>query len=414
MLAPGFPLPIGFGHPLTQVTAGSNNPHPGLTRFPMTDPNPELQRRLAELEAELQALRAFATAPYRAIVEDMSELVVRWRPDGTRLFVNDAYCRLFGMPREQILGTTFWPLISEKDQEIVRGRIAALSPASPVSTGRHRAHGPDGRLIWMEWVDRALFDAAGNVTELQSVGRDITDRVALEELARRVENADATARVSASIGHDLNNLLTVVLSGLGEVEDDFGRGESLQTVHEAVDKIVALVRQMMRLRFRQPFQPKELDINEQVRRMHALLAEVVGEHVVLTERLCDEACVMLGDATQIDQVLLNLAKNAAEAMPAGGHIVITTRVEAAEPRPLAVITVADTGSGIAPALLPFVFDCNVTTKPNGQGIGLATVKTIVESHGGRIDVRSSPEGTTFDLRFPLSTSLAAAGADPKT
>src|SRR5687768_11729349 len=138
----------------------------------------DLRRRLADVEAELRALRTFDGAPYRAIVEDMSELIVRWLPDGTRLFVNDAYCRLFGLPREQLVGTSFWPLVKPEDQERVRRRLAMLTPEHPVIVGRHRALAADHRDLWMEWVDRAIFDTDGVVVELQSVGRDITERVA--------------------------------------------------------------------------------------------------------------------------------------------------------------------------------------------------------------------------------------------
>jgi PAS domain S-box-containing protein len=368
----------------------------------------DLARRVAELEAELRSLREFEHAPYRAVVEDMSELIVRWKPDGTRLFVNDAYCRLFALPRSEAIGTPFWPLISEEDRQRVRHRIASLGPEAPVSSGRHRAVGPAGQVIWMEWVDRALFDAQGTVVELQSVGRDITERVRLEEEARRVENADAVARVSASIAHDLNNLLMVLLAKLDELEGRVGSCTEVETMHQTIDGVVDLVRRLGTIRFGVVLRPQHLDINSRVQRLFGLLTEVSGDRVTLTSQLSSAPCAILGDPTQIDQVLLNLVRNAAEAMPSGGEIKIATRVltpddsRSVDVRPeRALLEVSDSGRGVSASVLPRLFETAVTTKPSGQGLGLATVKAIVEGHGGTVRVRTSPGGAVFEVELPL-------------
>jgi PAS domain S-box-containing protein len=368
-----------------------------------------LRQRISELERELQSLRAFEEAPYRAVVEDMSELVVRWKVDGTRLFVNDAYCRLFGKSRSELVGTSFWPLVREEDRERVEKRILALTPEAPVSSGRHRSTGANGETIWMEWVDRALFDAQRNVTEMQSVGRDITERVRLEEQARRVENADAVARVSARIAHDMNNLLTVLMSEVRELERRTGPSEELRTMDEALVRIVDLVAALGSLRASAVLVPERVDVNECVESLVNLLAEVSGERVTLKCELSGGPCVIEGDPTQLDQVLLNLVRNAAEAMPNGGEIRISTRVAMFTDTnggtfSRVFLEVADTGTGISAELLPRVFDPNITTKASGKGLGLATVKTIVEAHGGRVRVESSPGGTRFEIELPPAPS----------
>ncbi|HWB78416.1 MAG TPA: ATP-binding protein [Nannocystaceae bacterium] len=355
-----------------------------------------LRRRIAELEAEVRALRAFEHAPYRAIVEDMSELIVRWLPDGTRLFVNDAYCRLFRADRSELVGTSFWPLVDSADRERVQKRLAALTPDDAVTIGRHRALAPDGGKLWMEWVDRAVFDEHGTIVEMQSVGRDITERVQLEEHARRVENADAVARVSAAIAHDLNNLLTVVVGELSMLP----RTSELETVRVAVADIGELVKRLGSLRFGNVLRPRPVDLNARVQRLRGLLTEVTGDSVLLTCELAIEPCVIRGDATQIDQVLLNLVKNAAEAMPTGGEVKVMTRLDTQRTR--AILEVADTGAGISAEVMPRLFDANVSTKPHGQGLGLATVKTIVEGHGGEVHVHSSAGGARFELEFPAA------------
>jgi PAS domain S-box-containing protein len=355
-----------------------------------------LRRRIATLEEELNALRVFEHAPYRSVVEDMSELVVRWKPDGTRLFVNDAYCRMFGASRNELLGTSFWSLIREEDRTRVRERLAALTPAAPVSSGRHRAIDPKGETFWMEWVDRASFDDAGNVLEMQSVGRDITERVRLEQHSRHVENADAVARLSAGIAHDLNNMLTVLSYQIELLKMRVGACEELDVAAQALRSVVDLVDQLGALRVGVVFRPAVIDLNARIHRLLTLLEEVSGDQVVVSATLAKNPCPILGDPTQIDQVLFNLVKNAAQAMASGGTTTLTTR--SGETR--IFLEVSDTGSGIDPELLPRIFDASVTTKVTGQGLGLATVKTIVESHGGTIDVDSSPGGTTFRIDLP--------------
>jgi PAS domain S-box-containing protein len=121
-------------------------------------------------------------AKFRAIVEDQTEMIVRWKPDGIRTFVNPAYSRIFGRSNEQLLGKSFFPVLSELDRNVVLTRIHALTPANPVTTGVHRIISPEGELLWQEWTDRAIFDERGELQELQSTGRDITKRKQAEQL----------------------------------------------------------------------------------------------------------------------------------------------------------------------------------------------------------------------------------------
>ena len=124
---------------------------------------------------------------YRRILEDQTEFIVRWRPDGIRTFVNESYCRYYGLKQEEVLGSSFFPLISEEDREAVRRRISLLNPQEPVSTGEHKVLRPDGTIGWNQWTDRAFFNEHGEVIEYQSVGRDITERRRAEEKLRESE-----------------------------------------------------------------------------------------------------------------------------------------------------------------------------------------------------------------------------------
>jgi len=363
-------------------------------------------------DGDERARQLFQGAPYRAIVEDMTELVVRWTPDGTRLFVNDAYCRLFRASREEVIGTSFWGLIDDKDRAQVQARIDALSPREPVSTGRHRALTPGGEVVWMEWTDRAVYGEGGKLVELQSVGRDITERVNLEQAARQVERADAVARTSAAVAHDINNLLMVMDHGMHEVRRALPGNESAATVAKAMEETRELMRQLAELRYGRVLRPVVLDLNERVRHDRELLVDVCQEAARLELDLTSEACLVSGDPTQVGQVLMNLVSNAATAMSERGTIRIATQlVHELDPSHVgagagrgrfALLHVEDDAGGIAPSVLPRIFEPHVSTKPGGRGLGLATVKAIVEAHSASIAVFTTNQGSRFEIAFPAT------------
>jgi two-component system cell cycle sensor histidine kinase/response regulator CckA len=126
---------------------------------------------------------------FRAIVRDQTEMIVRWLPDGTRTFVNDAYCRAFGGTYEELVGTNFFPLVAEPFRDVVRQKVATLTPDAPIATEVHQSIRSDGSLRWQEWTDRGLFDDAGRLVELQSVGRDVSDHVRSQEQLRHANRA---------------------------------------------------------------------------------------------------------------------------------------------------------------------------------------------------------------------------------
>ena len=125
---------------------------------------------------------------YRNIVDDQTEFICRFLPDGTHVFVNDAYCRYFGVPREDLLNHKFSPTIYPDDRKDVAAFFATLTPEKPVGTIDHRIIIPDGTVWWQRWSDRAIFDDKGNVVEYQSVGRDITEQKVAEEAIKRSES----------------------------------------------------------------------------------------------------------------------------------------------------------------------------------------------------------------------------------
>jgi PAS domain S-box-containing protein len=160
---------------------------------------------------------------YRSVVEDQTELIVRWSSDGRRTFVNESYCRYFGLTHAEAMSSDFMPLVHPDDRAMVEAKVRSLSLENPVASGEHRVVRPDGRTGWNRWVDRALFDGEGRVIGYQSVGRDITERKQAEEelrnsreelrkLATRLESVREEERTA--IAREIHDELGQVLTGL--------------------------------------------------------------------------------------------------------------------------------------------------------------------------------------------------------
>lgn len=168
---------------------------------------------------------------YRRVVEDQTDFIVRWLPDGTRLFVNEAYCQHFGQTKEEMVGSSFFPLIYEEDRAAIRTKIASLTPENPIAEDEHRSILRDGSIRWHRWVDRAFFNEHGRIVELQSVGRDITEQKKAETALQQL-----TRRLQLTLDH-----LTVVAYEVDE-EGTFllSRGKGLEKLGLQPDEVVGL------------------------------------------------------------------------------------------------------------------------------------------------------------------------------
>ena len=160
---------------------------------------PAIERELRDAVGRHEHRRAEeaqreSEARYRAVVEDQTELICRFLPDGTLTFVNDAYCRYFGMTREELIGDNFIPLMPDEDHDLVQAHVASLSRENPAVTCEHRVVLPDGGTAWLQCTARAIFDESGNLAEYQSVGRDISERKQAEEENHRVREESEEAK----------------------------------------------------------------------------------------------------------------------------------------------------------------------------------------------------------------------------
>ncbi len=613
---------------------------------------------------------------YQSVLRGQDEYVVHWRPDGTRTFVNDAYCSYRRATAEELIGENFFPLIAEVDRERVRCKQDALTPERPEGSDSHRSVAPDGSIRWQEWSDRGIFDDGGRLVEVQSVGRDITDRrrieeelenreqqyeaifrasvhgitvrrlddgellkanpamaeifgysveefmelaaedyvhadslhlyphmlaavrrgerfpfeargihrdgrelelegyfipfvyegrqqilgliedvternlalrglqesearfrglfeaspdavlvtnidgevldvnpaavelygggrdelvgrplwglvgdeeraaleryewskrgeavVAegvsirrsgatvpvtirvnrfdysgepallycvtdnserrkLEEQLRQSQKMEAVGQLAGGVAHDFNNLLTAILGYAELVEkataDDSSAQADIAEIRRAGEKAAALIGQLLAFSRQQVLRPRVLDLNEVVTDMGRLCRRTIGENVKLSTHLDPELPLVRVDRGQIEQVILNLAINARDAMPNGGELSFRTRnlvldrpdsahdvaVPAGE---YVAMSVTDNGAGMSPETSRRVFEPFFTTKSpdQGTGLGLSMVYGIVNQSGGYIRVESEPDqGTTFEIVLPRAEGAAAGDEEP--
>ncbi len=357
--------------------------------------------------------RAFTTSPDWISIAKIS--------DGKYVEVNQAYEKTTGYSREEVIGRSSLDLGIWVDPSKRQEAMTIL-----LETGRLRDFEVDLRMKSGEVktfsLSADLLEVSGEKCSL-AICRDITERKELERQLALSQKMEAIGRLAGGVAHDFNNLLTVILGQtdllLVEASPNDPTREPLEEIRQAAKRAASLTRQLLAFSRRQILQPKLLDLNSVVADMERMLTRLIGEDVeILTLRDPDLWPVRL-DQAQLEQVLLNLAVNAREAMPKGGRLRIETsnklldnaflssRKWTLPPGPYVTLKFSDTGVGMDEQTKQKIFEPFFTTKEKGTGLGLATVYGIVTQSEGWIEVESSPgRGAAFTLYFP-----AAEGAE---
>lgn len=332
------------------------------------------------------------------------------------LAVNEAAIRLYGYSREEFLAMTIKDIRPPEDVPRLLERLYVLQGEKNRSAGMWRHRGKDGSLFDVE-IDSSSIVLGAKPARLVLV-TDVSDKKLLESQLLQSQKMEAVGRLAGGVAHDFSNLLGVI-SGYSELlgktmaAGDPGR-KRLEQIRQATDAATALTRQLLAFSRKEVIQPKVLDLNQVVWDIENMLERLIGEDVVLVAKTREGLGRVMADRGQIDQVLLNLAVNARDAMPKGGHLIIETANvfldqayaqshADAVPGPYVMLAVSDTGHGMDAATQSHIFEPFFTTKEQGKGtgLGLATVFGIAKQNGGHVNVYSEPgKGASFKLYLP--------------
>ncbi len=344
--------------------------------------------------------------------------------------VNESYLARAGLTRDQVIGRrchelTYHlsePCAGPNDFCPVRETLASGKAVS----AEHIHHLPDGDPIHVEITTSPMMSPDGRVVRVVHVCRDVTDRRRLEEQFLQAQKMEAVGRLAGGVAHDFNNLLTIIsgysdmaLAGLSPGDSQF---EGLTQINEAGRRAADLTRQLLAFSRKQVLQSMPLDLGVILTNIEKMLKRMIGEDIELVAHSEPDLGTVLADPGQIEQVIMNLAVNAKDAMPDGGkltleagNVILDETYVRSHPEatvgPHVMLAVTDTGSGMDEMTRNRIFEPFFTTKDKGRGtgLGLATVYGIVKQSGGNIFVYSEPgQGTTFKLYLPRVDEAAAS------
>ncbi|MEZ4589079.1 MAG: ATP-binding protein [Gemmatimonadales bacterium] len=366
-----------------------------------------------------------ASERYRSIVQNAVLGIYVTSADGTIVEANRALATLLGqISPEELAGRNereFYADPSDWEREVQRALEQGVTAEAEVQWLR-----PDGKPLAVRLL-RSAFQGGDGETALEVIAEDLTERRDLEEQTRRSQKMEAVGRLAGGVAHDFNNRLTVVLAYgellLEEIGPDDPLYEHVEEIVHAAKGAKSLTAQLLAFSRRDVVQARQVDLNAVVGRFAAMLPNVLGADLTIRPELGDGLAPIHADPGQIEQMLLNLALNARDAMPDGGTLTVRTAartVTQAEargnpelaPGEYIALRVIDTGVGMSEAVRSRVFEPFFTTKPLGEGtgLGLSMVYGLVKQHGGYVVIESAPgEGTTVEILLPTTAQPVAAG-----
>jgi len=355
---------------------------------------------------------------FRLITENAADMIAVVDAKGQRIYNSPSYEKILGYTAQELHGTTALEQIHPEDREKVLQAAAAAQRTGKGSNLEYRMRHKDGGWRTLESRASTIMNGA-EVERLVIVNRDITERKHLEEQFRQSQKMEAVGRLSGGVAHDFNNLLGVII-GYGEIVQEGTASDSplrgcVDEMLKAGHRAASLTRQLLAFSRQQVMDPKVLDLNLVVKDMEKMLKRLISEDIQLKTDLDPDLRRIKADQGQIEQVVMNLAVNARDAMPSGGELTLTTSNFYMDddfvrryPYPVSVgdyvlLTVTDNGIGMDAATRVRVFEPFFTTKEKGKGtgLGLSTVYGVVKQSGGYIEVLSEPgAGATFKIYLP--------------
>jgi PAS domain S-box-containing protein len=374
---------------------------------------------------------------YRTLVENAFDLIAEADEQGRFVYVSPKYRELLGYAAEDLRGTAVLDLIHPEDREAVLTASGGLPQNEQIEFPQHRVRDRDGGWHWMESQLQPYRGRGGERVSV-IVSRDVTARRQAREALREsqeqllhAQKMETIGRLAGGVAHEFNNLLTAITGYAALLIESLGakhplRADVDEIVH-AADQAARFTKQLLAFSHRQVLQPRVIDLNALVANVDRLLRRLIGEDIEFVTSLDSELWSVKADPGQIEQLIMNLAVNARDAMPRGGRLVLATSTlrvpEGGSSEHAGVpsgewvsLSLQDRGLGMSAETLDRIFEPFFTTKETGKGtgLGLATVSAIVEQSEGHVRVESQPgEGSTFHIYLPRASGhLDEALAQP--
>ncbi len=395
-----------------------------------------LRRRVSMQTAQIRERlerEAALEARYRLLVEQSPTAILITDTTGNIEYANRKFTELSGYTLEEVQGKRTLVMADDSSLSVPRSELWKRISGGEEWHGEQRNLRKDGSLYWIYNHICPIRNEKGEITRLLVNQEDITERRDLEMRLRQAQKMESVGQLAAGVAHDFNNLLTVIQGHATLLHTESGlppdATESALEICTSAQRAADLTRQLLAFGRRQMIQPRPLDLNQVITNLVKMLQRLLGAHIDLNLACVPKLPTVMADQGMIEQVIVNLAVNARDAMPEGGTLTFRTRLVTldaeqarkhpeAEPGTYVGLTVADTGTGMSPEVMAKIFDPFFTTKEvgKGTGLGLATVHGILQQHGGWIQVSSDlGRGSVFDVYLPAEGTASAgpeSGAQP--
>ncbi len=393
-----------------------------------------ISRDITERRQSEQALRE-SEARFRATFDQAAVGIAHVAPDGRFLRINQKLCDIVGYTREELTARTFQDITHQDDLEADLAHVRQMLDGTIHTYAMEKRYlHKSGGVVWINLTVSLIKKPDGTPDWFVAVIEDISARKRAEEQRHRLEEQlhnsqrlEAVGRLAGGVAHDFNNMLSVVLANADFALEAVRKGDplyvDLSEIRGAAERAGQLTQQLLAFSRRQILEPEVVSLNHVVVGIEGMLRRLIGEDVVVTLDLAADLGNVLADPGQLEQVIMNLAINARDAMPRGGRLTLTTgnrvldEAEAgtlgtARAGPSVMLAVADTGTGMDAATRERVFEPFFTTKEKGKGtgLGLSTVHGIVTQSGGAIVVDSEVgRGSTFRVLLPRVAASVTEG-----
>ena len=366
-------------------------------------------------------------ALHRSITENTSDLISVLDQEGRYIYASPSFQRVLGDLPGDVIGTRAFDRIHPDDRALALERWEQLSIGGAMQA-TFRYQGADGAWRWLETSGTLM--QRGDESVVVAVGRDITERRDLEAHLLMVQKLESVGRLASGAAHEFNNQLTGISAyadfAMKSLPPNHEVQRDLEEIQQITQHAAHLARQLLTFARKQPTVPRAIDLNDHIREMVRFLRRLIGEDIELITILTPEPAVVNVDPGQFEQLIVNLALNARDAMPEGGRLFIETSHVVVDAEyahrhtnmrtgPYVLLSISDTGIGMPPEVQAHIFEPFFTTKDPGEGTGqgLAISYGIVKQHDGSIWVYSEPQrGTTFKIYLPRITHGVGEALSP--